>query len=174
MQETHKFQELIEKSLKTDKLLFSASFEVPSHGIKKNNKTIRFARRRSGDVAMGKSKYRPFIANTDKQTSAEEYMVLELSRHTRRMGADIPISDPLHAVFFFVYPSDVFYTKKGRVSKNLPDLSNLYEMPQDALTKAGIIEDDYLICSHDGSRRMPGDKYELHIFLFRYLGKEWR
>jgi Holliday junction resolvase RusA-like endonuclease len=33
------------------------------------------------------------------------------------------------------------------------DLSNLYQGPEDALVKAGILEDDSLIQSHDGSRK---------------------
>jgi len=34
------------------------------------------------------------------------------------------------------------------------DASNLYEAPQDALQKAGVIENDSCIISHDGSRRL--------------------
>lgn len=34
------------------------------------------------------------------------------------------------------------------------DASNLYEAPQDALEKAGIISNDYFISAHDGSRRI--------------------
>ena len=40
-------------------------------------------------------------------------------------------------------------------SGNMPDASNLYEFPQDALEKAGIITNDRLVEHHDGSRRIP-------------------
>lgn len=36
------------------------------------------------------------------------------------------------------------------------DLSNLYQGPEDALVKAGILQDDVLIASHDGSRKHLG------------------
>jgi Holliday junction resolvase RusA-like endonuclease len=37
--------------------------------------------------------------------------------------------------------------------KRRVDLDNLYAGPQDVLQSAGVIEDDYSIVSHDGSRR---------------------
>ena len=54
-------------------------------------------------------------------------------------------------------PINVKITSYGawkRESGNLPDLSNLYQMPEDLLEQAGIIEDDNQIESHDGSRRI--------------------
>lgn len=41
-----------------------------------------------------------------------------------------------------------------RSSENLPDASNLYQMPEDLLEAAGIIQDDRQVESHDGSRRV--------------------
>lgn len=41
-----------------------------------------------------------------------------------------------------------------RSSENLPDASNLYQMPEDLLQAAGIIENDRQIESHDGSKRI--------------------
>ena len=41
-----------------------------------------------------------------------------------------------------------------RSNENLPDASNLYQMPEDLLGVAGIIEDDRQVESHDGSRRV--------------------
>jgi Holliday junction resolvase RusA-like endonuclease len=35
-----------------------------------------------------------------------------------------------------------------------PDASNLYEAPQDALQRAGIISNDYWIRTHEGSNRL--------------------
>lgn len=37
---------------------------------------------------------------------------------------------------------------------NTPDASNLYQMPEDLLQAAKVIEDDRQIVSHDGSRRV--------------------
>jgi Holliday junction resolvase RusA-like endonuclease len=47
-----------------------------------------------------------------------------------------------------------FYGAWKRSGGNIPDLSNLYEAPQDLLTKCGIIADDRIVDSHDGSRRI--------------------
>ena len=41
-----------------------------------------------------------------------------------------------------------------RSNENLPDASNLYQMPEDLLEAAGVIEDDRQVESHDGSRRV--------------------
>ena len=41
-----------------------------------------------------------------------------------------------------------------RDSGNLPDASNLYEFPQDAMQRAGILADDRIVEHHDGSRRI--------------------
>ncbi|MBD3174332.1 MAG: hypothetical protein GF320_04075 [Armatimonadia bacterium] len=37
---------------------------------------------------------------------------------------------------------------------NVPDVSNLYQMPEDLLQHAGVIEDDRQVEHHDGSRRV--------------------
>jgi len=44
--------------------------------------------------------------------------------------------------------------------KNEPDLSNSYQGYEDLLQAAGIIKNDKLISSHDGSRKIFGDKVE--------------
>ena len=41
-----------------------------------------------------------------------------------------------------------------RGNDNLPDASNLYQMPEDLLESAGVLENDRQIDSHDGSRRV--------------------
>lgn len=46
------------------------------------------------------------------------------------------------------------YLGASHDSGNLPDLSNLYQCPEDLLQSADIIEDDRLIENHDGSRRV--------------------
>ena len=47
-----------------------------------------------------------------------------------------------------------FYGAWHRASETIPDLSNLYEAPQDLLQKAGILLNDRQIEHHDGSRRV--------------------
>jgi Holliday junction resolvase RusA-like endonuclease len=39
-------------------------------------------------------------------------------------------------------------------TKRRADASNLYQLPEDAMERAGVIENDYQIASHDGSRRL--------------------
>ena len=56
------------------------------------------------------------------------------------------------AIWEPVEVSFVFHLK----DKAKYDLSNLYQGPEDALVKAGILADDSLIESHDGSRKIPG------------------
>ena len=41
-----------------------------------------------------------------------------------------------------------------RASDNIPDASNLYQMPEDCLEAAGVIANDRQVESHDGSRRV--------------------
>jgi Holliday junction resolvase RusA-like endonuclease len=69
--------------------------------------------------------------------------------------------------FFFLD----YYTKTGERRRTLPDLSNLYEMPQDCLQTAGIIDNDTDIISHDGSRRLPGVENRLEILIYEV--DEW-
>jgi len=46
------------------------------------------------------------------------------------------------------------YLASSHDSGNLPDESNLLQMPEDLLQAAGVIEDDRLVEHHDGSRRI--------------------
>jgi len=59
----------------------------------------------------------------------------------------IPIFAPIQVSF-------IFYCKDNRKR----DLCNLIQCPADLLQQAGIILNDYLIISLDGSRIMPPDK----------------
>jgi len=101
-----------------------------SPAVLKNNKQI---------VMLGK---RPMLIPS-KKARAYEKMALPIFK--KIWGDREPINKRIHLKF-------TFYVACREDSKNSPDLSNLYEMPQDLMTKAGIIEDDRLVCSHDGSR----------------------
>jgi len=48
----------------------------------------------------------------------------------------------------------VSYGAWKRSGGNIPDASNLYQLPEDLLEAAGILEDDRQVESHDGSRRV--------------------
>ena len=61
--------------------------------------------------------------------------------------ADLPLYLPIQATF-------IFYCKDNRKR----DLCNLIQCPADLLQQAGIILNDCLITSLDGSRIMPPDK----------------
>jgi Holliday junction resolvase RusA-like endonuclease len=97
--------------------------------IKKNSRTIAY-NRRTGRMYPVKS------ANLE---AAENLATWQLQDQWRRPAITTPV-----AVKFLFYRGD-----KRRV-----DLSNLYEFVQDVLQGAGVIEDDVLIESHDGSRKL--------------------
>lgn len=80
----------------------------------------------------------------------------------------LPIKVPMNAKILFIFSRQEYFTKKMVRSKTLGDLSNLYEVVQDALEKAGIIENDRLIYSHDGSQIMFGPTTKLVIELSEF------
>jgi Holliday junction resolvase RusA-like endonuclease len=98
-------------------------------------------------------------------------MESKLAIEKLKQRIDDPIDCDIHAQFTFYFPESVYYTKKGDRSAKLPDLSNLYELPQDVMQDMGIIKNDTLICSHDGSRReaVEGSNYYLEIILRRFV-----
>lgn len=70
----------------------------------------------------------------------------------------LPLTYPLHIKFLFY-----------RENRRHADLSNLYEFPQDVLQQAGIIANDCLIESHDGSRKLyDKEKPRTEIYISRY------
>lgn len=99
--------------------------------IKKNNR-MSVHNKRTG---------RSFPIKSKKLQGAEANAYADLMEQKRRSMV-LPIRTPVNVCF-------IFY----RETRHKTDLSNLYELPQDALQKAKILEDDYLIESHDGSRR---------------------
>lgn len=138
-------------------VLFRCRVQVPKHGVKKNSKEIRFNRRTK----------RRYIGSNDNVLLCERWLLQRLQLERLKQKLDEPITADINAKFTFYFPSSVYYTKKGARNKNLADQSNLYELPQDVMIKAGIIDDDNIIVSHDGSRRKPidGPNYFLEIEL---------
>jgi len=115
--------------------------------IKKNSRTIRRS------FATGK----PFIGKSGKLVAAENLAAYELLDQKNKLRI-VKIDFPVTVKFSFYLPT-----------RTTPDLSNLYQLPEDALEKAGILENDRLISSHDGSRRYfdaANPRTEIEIFPF--------
>ena len=72
-------------------------------------------------------------------------MVLCLRRRAIDNGLRAPVSTRVRAVLTFGFDRKTYYTKSGIESKRLADCTNLAELVQDALEKAGIIENDRLL-----------------------------
>jgi Holliday junction resolvase RusA-like endonuclease len=134
--------------------LFHIVIPVDKHLTKKNGK------RAFHDKKSGKT----WVTSKPGVREQEEEMVLILMSAKNSMRKTFPFTQDIHAEFIFTF--DDYYTKQLERRKNLPDLSNLIELPQDALQKAGIIENDTQICYLDGSTRKPGDRNVLEIYLW--------
>lgn len=151
------------KQLKATEILFQARFEVDHHISKKNGKTPFVIWPKGG------GKPRAVLPTDPVVKQAENFQMLQLRSIANRMprfeciGSDVR----LWGIFHF-YFSNYHLKNEAKRNKKLNDLSNLYELPQDALQKAGIIEDDGQIESHDLSRRLPGEKNEIEIILIKY------
>lgn len=145
-------------------LLFYAKIPVADHFSKKNSN--RF------NTNTGRT-YRDSRSN-----QIETHLMRELRRNAIDQKINEPIRCHMHAMFLFYFSN--FFTKKSlkatrknpkpipERNQNVPDQSNLYQGVEDCLQKIGIIEDDNLIESHDGSRRLPGDTNCIEIFIYRY------
>ena len=129
----------------TSKTKFHAVIPVERHRTKKN----------------GKMSIKGRVITKPEARKAEKAMVDILSLMRNQLGTTLEGS--LHAQFVFTFKD--YYKKDGQRRKTLPDLSNLIELPQDALEKAGIIKNDTDIVSLDGSRRLPGSNNFLTITL---------
>lgn len=124
---------------KTDSPFFGTShvvteyrFVIPGDPMTKKNHRPIF---RAGN--------RPFIGKSQSLRDAEEFIYWRMVDAKSRQNIAMPIAYPVHIKFLFY-----------RKTKRKIDLSNLYELPQDCLVKAGVLADDTLIESHDGSRKL--------------------
>lgn len=141
---------------------FHCYVKVDKHVVKKNRRTIELNRRT----------LTPFIGKSRELKVAEVVLANKIEDAAKKFNIEL-ITGPVWCVFWFHFPHDRYYTRtgprKGLIHGNLPDLSNLLELPQDALQKAGVIEDDQQICSLDLSRRVPGKEMALEVFVFDYF-----
>lgn len=90
------------------------------------------------------TKRRRFVMSSKK---VEAYRPQALLQLWKQWGHHPPITAPINLII------RTFGAWK-RASENLPDASNLYQMPEDLLQSAGIILDDRQVESHDGSERI--------------------
>lgn len=72
----------------------------------------------------------------------------------------------LHAFNFNIHARYTFYFENH---SGEADLSNLLEGPSDLLQDAGVIKNDRLIQSYDGSRKLFGRPAGLLIELFKFV-----
>jgi len=122
---------------------------VDKHISKKNNRPIWRGR-------IGKSK--------DLQ-NAEKYLTLAFKSRKNELKLNTLRGD-IWVIFRFYFKN--YHTKQGVRSDRVNDLSNLYELPQDCLQEAGVIENDSDIVSHDRSRRLPGKENALEIEIYSF------
>lgn len=148
--------EHIAKKFSLKDCLFFCSIPLDKHVVKKNNRPI-FMNQRTKQHFLGKD---PSLKK------AEDYMTTSMIKSRLDQGINQPIKDQVWVIFHFYF--DNYYTQKNQVNKKLPDLSNLYQLPEDCLQAAGVIDNDNLIESHDLSRRLNGKENKLEIFVLRY------
>ena len=152
-----KLSEFMQTELKNFDMLFQCKIKVDKHVSKKNSRKI-----------MRNAKGGYFIGKSDELIAYEAHLSIKLRQAANRASIFGPIEGPLWVIFHFIFSEDKFFTKQGVVKKTLPDLSNLYELPQDCLEKAKVIYNDNQIWSHDLSRRRVGEETELALYLFRF------
>lgn len=122
-------------------ILFKAILEGRS-AIKKNGK--------SAFIRNGQA----FITTSKNYKIWEKQATLQLLQLKARAFGVLPIRIPLNISFKFHFPTHQWEA----------DLSNLIQGPEDILQKTGIIEDDKLIYSLDGSRKIFGaDRFYTEI-----------
>lgn len=157
-------KKLFRPILKDFNLIFSCKIPVDKHAIKKNNRPI----------FINKSTGKRFIGKADSLVQAEQSLILRLRQEANKLGMRSQITESVIVSFMFYFTKDDFYYKNGKEKKR--DLSNLYQLPEDCLVKAGILEDDSLIANHGYSAKLPteGDQNFLEILIFKpkYTGPE--
>lgn len=149
---------MLPNATKETPCLFKCRIKVSRHSSKKNEKEPARARGRS------------YIRKTEAARHVEGLLIRAFNIEKIKQRIDDPIDCDIQAVFTFYFPKSVYFTKKGKRSHKLPDLSNLYQLPEDILQRTGIIVNDTQIESHDGSRRAPidGVEYWLEIKILKF------
>lgn len=146
-----------------NRLLFEHTIEVDAHSSLKNSKIISYFGGRRNSATS-----RPFLRTKPKAKAAQEFLVLALQERARRILLDRPISRPVFALWTLELASYYTKGKPKRLNRKAGDLSNLIQGPEDALMKAGILEDDALIVMMTAAKMPSSDgKNRIKIQLFR-------
>lgn len=116
-------------------ILFKARLEGRV-GIKKNSKQLSS---RNGRI---------FVRSSENYKIWERTATLHLLQSKIKTQYSLPITDPINLSCKFHFPNH----------QSEPDLSNLYQGIEDILQDIGIIENDKLVYSHDGSRKIFGSQ----------------
>ena len=150
---------MLQSVTKESHCLFKCRIKVPRHSSKKNEKEPARARGRTE------------IRKHEAARHVEGLLIRAFNIEKIKQRIDEPIDCDIHAVFTFYFPKSVYFTKKGKRSHKLPDLSNLYQLPEDVMQRTRIIANDTQIESHDGSRRAPidGVEYWLEVKVFKFI-----
>lgn len=138
-------------------VLFRCVIDVETHKVKKNGKSAFFNKK------TGKA----WVTRDRDAIVAENFLVDLLTVQKNRQLYGHSLTGELHVKLVFYFKD--FYTVKMQRNRRIPDLDNLFCLPLDALTKAGVIEDDNQIASLDGSRRRPGERNSLEIVISAFV-----
>jgi Holliday junction resolvase RusA-like endonuclease len=139
-------------------LILHCKIPVERHFIKKNNRNIMYNSRTK----------KPFLGKSTDLVRAENHLIWEMRSAALKANIMQPISFDVWCVFLFHYPRHEYFTKIGARKKTLGDLSNHYQIIEDCLEKAGILDNDNLIQAHDWSRILVSTEMAIEIFIFNY------
>ncbi len=140
------------KKWTSTEVLWTTSLELEAHAVKKNSRTI---------IRVG---HRLIPGKSPKLKRAETI----LTNRLMRLKPKNPITGPIGAHMTFWFPDSVFTAKStGEMSKKMPDLSNLLELPQDCMQKAGIILNDSQIVIQSSQKAPHEGGFKLEIELCR-------
>lgn len=127
-------------------LLFKCQIDGRCY-IKKNQKRI-----------FGRGK-RKVIVYTPEFRQWESRALSVILIQKKIFGIYEPIDYFVHAKYTFSFENHL----------SEADLSNLFEGPSDLLEKSGVIKNDKLIHSYDGSRKLFGQRSGLLVELFKFI-----
>lgn len=155
--------------LDVDKVLFHASFEptVPLTQASLS-RSLEFKKRAGTKSERGdrNSEHRVWLRENREIT--KNGLVLALQERALEFQLKVPFEHPVWAMCLFFYPPAIYYSPLGLVSRRTPTLVKLLDFATDAMVKSNILWSAKQIQSHDGSRKLVGDKLLIEIFLMRF------
>ncbi len=100
-----------------------------------------------------------------KARAAQEFLMFSLQNRARLLHFDRPWGDALRIMWHLELTAYWTKGKPVRLNRKAGDLSNLIQGCEDALTKAGIIEDDSLIIEMSAVK-VPSHRNAITMRLF--------